>query len=137
MRLRIPVAEVLQIIRPGAAYTMSGDFYETGDVNWQDGATQLPTDDEFSAGELTTVKAKAFAVVRAQTSTSIYARWPSYVQANAALGIYDSLPTTDSRFPANVKAGIVAASAACDQAIADITALTDVAAIQAYQAVIP
>jgi hypothetical protein len=137
MRLSIPVADVLAVIRPLAVYALAGDPFETANITWADPIKTLPTDDEFTAGELTTVKAKAVAAVRAQTSASIYARWPAYVQANAALGIYDSLPTTDTRFPANVKAGIIAASAACDAAVAAINAMTDVPSVQAYTAVIP
>ena len=71
------------------------------------------------------------------TSESIEGRWPVFAQINAANHIYDSLPTDDPYFPANMKAGIEVAIAAAHVAIAEINALATVDAVEAYQFICP
>ena len=48
------------------------------------------------------------AMLRVEATSLINEQWPVFAQSNAALGLYDSYPTTDPYNPATMKAGIQA-----------------------------
>jgi len=99
---------------------------------WPEGAGPKPTLDMLQAADLGAAQAARILKAKAEASTRIYANYPAYAQANASLGLYDSLPNTDPWFPANMKAGIQTVITAYQNAVITINALTDSASVDAF-----
>ena len=118
-------------MRRVVSFLIPGITYLNDQPVWPVGVTPL-TSDQITAADLPAAQAAAIAKAKATESDRIYAQYPAYAQTNAALGLYNALPTSDPFYPANLTAGIQAVLSAEHAAEDAINALTTSSAVDAF-----
>lgn len=125
------IPKILAYLRFDGADWRMGDPSDYATLEWL-GVSSKPSLGDLQEAELAAEKYFKVRKIKTEAANRILSQWPDYAQRSAALGIYDSLPESDSFHPTNMKAGIAAIISAEHAAEDAINALEDPRAVEAF-----
>ena len=126
------IQRAIRFLCPGVSYSFNG-YEDYAHLIWPyNPSMPKPTLSDLQTADLPAAKAARISKAKGEASQRIYTSYPAYAQSNASLGLYNSLPNTDSFYPANIVAGIQAIITAEHTAETAINALTTSQAVDAF-----
>lgn len=116
---------ILNYACPGKAWAIKDDFKSYGNIQWLDNPADKPLLEDLQAAELPAAKALRISRSKQEAQDRIYATYPIWKQANAAMGLYDA---TENQAVKDGVQAIRTAQATAETAINALTSVTDVLA---------
>lgn len=116
---------ILKHMRPGEKWVVRGDHKDYANLEWLD-ASAKPTEAEMLTAELAAAKAWRIEKSKQEAQDLIYAQYPIWKQANAAMGLYSAAENQA------IKDGIQVHRSNQDAAENTINSLTTVADVIAF-----